>query len=674
MPAEDGAASSEKRAPMTSRAESDSRSPMTAYPHIFSPLTIKGMTLRNRICSTGHMASWMHHNGVPNDRCRAYFEERANGGIALVTMGATSVREGDHPAYFQNLDDRFIASYRTLTEAVHSHGAKFIAQFCPRGAQVHLSEFCEPMPSAPVARVVPDIINPPMLASEHVASWSVEDLEDLAACCGRAAWRARAGGADGVELHAHQHHLFSQFLSPACNGRDDGYGGDFAGRARLLVDSLTAMRQAVGADFVVGARLKAHDMHPEGYDEQDCVRLIEMLKAKGLIDYVSLTVGGAVHHTGSLYMREAAQLERVARVRRAIDLPVIHAGGIVTPEVAEAALAEGCLDVVGITKGHFADPHFVNKLREGRREEIRLCIRCQFCCDGGEGPVGCIYNPVTGREREWASPAPAPVRRRVVIVGAGPAGMEAAITASERGHEVIVLERADRVGGQVNLAGAAPLRRGFSTIAEFYQRQAAGGRFEVRSGVEATVDNILELNADAVILATGSRPIRTRIDGSDEEALTVPEVLAGKADGCERVLIVDRDGHAPAFVAADHLRCAGAAVTFVAAMARAGADLGERDAALLCQRLADHGVTFIVGHDLARVGGAGATLRSIFTGEELAVGPFDEIVVAAGSRPYSPLAEELEGKVCELHVIGAASASRFIFEATVDGARIGHAI
>ncbi len=647
---------------------------MKDYPHIFSQLTIKGMTLRNRICSTGHMASWMHHNGVPNDKCRAYFEERARGGIALVTLGATSVREGDHPAYFQNLDDRFIASYRTLTQAVHRHGAKFIAQFCPRGAQVHLSEFCEPMPTAPAARVVPAVIDPPVLASENVASWSSEDLEDLVACCGRAARRARAGGADGVELHAHQHHLLSQFLSPACNRREDDYGGSFTGRARLLVDALTAMRRAVGDDYVVGARLKAHDMHPDGYDEQDCVRLIQLLKSKGLIDYVSLTVGGAVHHTGSMYMAEAAQLARVARVRRAIDLPVLHAGGIVTPEVAEAALADGCLDVVGITKGHFADPHYVNKLQGGRRDEIRLCIRCQFCCDGGEGPVGCIYNPVAGREIEWATPAPVPVRRRVVVAGAGPAGMEAAITASERGHEVIVLEKADRVGGQIHLAGAAPLRRSFSTIAEFYQRQANSSRFEVRSGVEATHESILALNPDVVVLATGSEPVRARVEGGDKEPLTVHEVLEGKADGCHRVLIVDRDGHAPAFVAADHLSSAGVAVTFVAAMARAGADLGERDAAMLCQRLTEHGVTFIVGHDLARVNGAIATLRSIYTAGEQEVGAFDEIVVATGSRPYNPLAAALAGKVDELHVIGAANASRFIFEATTDGARIGHAI
>ena len=647
---------------------------MTDYPHIFSQLTIKGMTLRNRICSTGHMASWMHHNGVPNDSCRAYFEERAKGGIALVTLGATAVREGDHSAYFQNLDDRFIASYRTLTQAVQRHGAKFIAQFCPRGAQVHLSEFCEPMPTAPAARVVPSVISPPIPASEHVASWSEEELEDLVACCGRAAWRARAGGADGVELHAHQHHLLSQFLSPACNRRDDAYGGNFANRARLLGDALTAMRQAVGDDFVVGVRLKAHDMHTNGYDEQDCIRLIELLKAKGLIDYVSLTVGGAVHHTGSMYMAEAAQLERVARVRRAIDLSVFHAGGIVTPEVAEAALAEGCLDVVGITKGHFADAHFVNKLRDGRRGEIRLCIRCQFCCDGGEGPVGCIYNPVTGREKDWATPVPAALRRRVVIAGAGPAGMEAAIIASERGHEVIVLERADRVGGQVHLAGAAPLRRNFSTIAEYYQRQAASGRFEVRTGVEATDDSILALHPDAVILATGSSPIRARIDGNDKDALTVHEVLDGKADSCKNVLIVDRDGHAQAFVAADHLRSAGVAVTFVAAMARAGADLGERDAAMLCQRLADYGVRIIVGHDLAGANRAGANLKSIYTDDEQEVGPFDAIVIAAGSQPYNPLATALAGKVDELHVIGAASASRFIFEATTDGARTGHAI
>ena len=313
------------------------------------------------------MAQWMHHNDVPNDECRAYFEERAKGGIALVTLGATSVREGDHPAYFQNLDDRFIASYRKLTRAVHRHGAKFIAQFCPRGAQIYAREFCETMPAAPAAREIAGVINPPMLASEHVASWSVEDLQDLVACCGRAAWRARAGGADGVELHAHQHHLLSMFLSPVCNHRDDAYGGSFENRARLLVDALVEMRQAVGDDFVMGVRLKAHDMHPDGYDETDCVRLIELLKTKRLLDYVSLTVGGLHHHPGSLYMPEAAQLKRIAQVRQAIDLPVIHAGGIVTPEVAESALADGQLDVVGITKGHFADPHFMNKLRDGQR-------------------------------------------------------------------------------------------------------------------------------------------------------------------------------------------------------------------------------------------------------------------------------------------------------------------
>ena len=177
-----------------------------------------------------------------------------------------------------------------------------------------------------------------------------------------------------------------------------------------------------------------------------------------------------------------------------------------------------------------------------------------------------------------------------------------------------------------------------------------------------------------VVLATGSEPVRARVEGGDKKPLTVHEVLEGKADGCRRVLIVDRDGHAPAFVAADHLSSAGVAVTFVAAMARAGADLGERDAAMLCQRLTEHGVTFIVGHDLARVNGAIATLRSIYTAGEQKVGPFDEIVVATGSRPCNPLAAALAGKVDELHVIGAANASRFIFEATIDGARIGHAI
>lgn len=539
---------------------------MSDFPHIIEPLTIKSMTLRNRICSTGHMAGWMHHNGWPNDDCRAYFEERAKGGIALVTLGATAVREGDHPAYFQNLDDRFIESYRKLTTAVHRHGAKFIAQFCPRGAQVRHDDFCESVPSVPVARQIPSVINPPIAPSAHVASWSRADLADLVACCGRAAARARAGGADGVELHAHQHHLIAQFLSPAANHRDDDYGGSLENRARLVVELLTSMRRAVGNDFVVGVRLKVAEMHPDGYDESDCIRTIEILKARQLIDYVSLTVGGRFHHTGSLYEAEAAQLDRVAKVRDAIGLPVMHAGGIVTPQVAESALAAGQVDVVGITKGHFADPHFVNKLRDGRLDDIRLCIRCQFCCDGGEGTVGCIYNPVTGREKGWATPMPAPHRRRVVVVGAGPAGMEAALAAADRGHEVILLEKADRAGGQVRLAGAAPLRGAFGQIAAFYQNQADSGRFEVRFGVEATVDNVLVLSPDVVVIATGSTPVRPRVPGRDaDKVFTVHDALSGKVDAFTNVLIVDRNGHAPAFVAADHLSRAGAKVTFLAA-------------------------------------------------------------------------------------------------------------
>ena len=618
------------------------------------------------------MAGWMHHNGIPNDQCRAYFEERAKGGIGLVTLGATSVREGDHPAYFQNLDDRFIQCYRTLSSAVHRHGAKFIAQLCPRGAQVKYDEFCEPIPSAPVAREIPGIINTPMAASAHVASWPIEALQDLVACCGRAARRAREGGTDGVELHAHQHHLITQFLSPGANLRNDEYGGSFENRARLLLDALSAMRHAVGHDFIVGVRLKAHEMHPNGNDESDCIRLIEMLKSRQLIDYVSLTVGGRFHHTGSLYMPEAAHLQRVAQVRQAVQLPVFHAGGIVTPEVAEAALANNQVDVVGITKGHFADPHFVNKLRTDRRQEIRVCIRCQFCCDDGEGTVSCIYNPVTGREKDWATLQPALAPQRIVIVGAGPAGMEAAITLSERGHEVIVLEKMDRVGGQIRLAGAAVLRQGFLQIADFYQHMAESGRFDVRFGIDATPEFILSLQPDTVIIATGSVPQRAQIDGYNEKIYTVHDVLQGKLKPCNQVLVVDRNGHAPAFVAADYLSRTGAQVTFVAAMSRVGWDLG--DAAMLHQQLCQQGVLFMVGKDLDRVNSEGAVLQSLYDNDEYCAGHFDAIVVAADNLPVNALATAVQDNVKAVHVIGSATGSRFIFEATTDGTRIGHAI
>ncbi len=643
------------------------------FPHLFSPLTINKMTLRNRISVPPHFTGWMNTDGVPGDDFVAYLAERAKGGVGLVAVGATIVREGDHPGYYQNLNDTFVTQYRKVADAIHPHGAKVIAQFCPRGPDIRYMEFGEPFPRPPVAGILASATDPGVAADWHVSTYTPTDLEEMAECTGAAALRAKAGGMDAVEIHGHEHHMHAQFLSPVANKRTDHYGGSLENRARFLIESVVAMRQAVGNDFVVGVRLLAKDLHPQGWVEEDCVRVIQMLTSQGLIDYVSLTAGVRWMHIGPMYRPDGEFLPIVAKIRSQIDVPVIHAGRITDPFMAESALAEGQLDIVGMVKAHIADPHWVNKVREDRLDDIRYCIRCVECFD--VHGAHCIYNPLTGRELEWGELKPAPAPKRVVVVGAGPAGMESALNAAARGHDVTLLEKADRVGGEVWLAGAAPLRAKFNQVAEYYERQAQTGSLKLRLGTEATPEVIAESKPDVVVIATGSRPNRPDIAGAGEmQLLTVHDVLQDKANGLKRVLVLDRDGRAAAFTAADYLSTRGIAVEFVAAMAQVGQELGELDRTGLYEELAKKSVAFRAGFDVVATSQDGVTLREIFTGEEMSDGPYDAVVIAAGSEPVNDLSIALQDLVSEVHVVGSASEARSIMEATVDGSRVGRLV
>ncbi|MCY3802682.1 MAG: FAD-dependent oxidoreductase [Chloroflexi bacterium] len=647
--------------------------PTRSFPNLFSPFTINKMKLRNRITVPPHFAGlWMNSDGVPSDAFVAYLAERAKGGAALVGVGATVVRPGDHPGYYQNLDDSFILQYKKVADAVHRYGAKVIAQFCPRGPDIRYQEVGEPFPRPAAAGPLASAPYPGVSADWHVSTYSVEDLQETAYCTGLAATRAKAGGADAVEIHAHEHHLHAQFLSPVVNKRSDGYGGSFNNRCRFLIHTLREMRGAVGQDFVVGLRMLARDLHPDGWVEDDSVRLIQMVTSEGLIDYVSLTAGVRWMHIGPMYQPDGEFLDRVGYIREQIDVPVIHAGRLTNPHLAESAIASGKVDLVGMVKGHIADPHFANKVQSGRLDEIRYCIRCLYCFDM-EG-AKCIYNPLTGRELEWGPLKNAASSKRVVIVGGGPAGIEAAMAAAERGHEVMVLEKRDRVGGEVWLAGAAPLRKKYLEIAEFYDKRARAAEFDLRLGTDATAENVMELRPDVVIVASGSRAIRPVVPGADGSVLSAPDVLHGAADEARSVLVVDREGRAPAFVAADYLSSKGVQVEFVAATPTVGQEMGELDLAGLYTRLENKGVSFQAGLDLLRLDGDEAIFGDILSGREVTLGPFDAVVLAAGSEPVNDLGAALEGRIDEVHVVGAANESLSIMDATVDGARVGRLV
>lgn len=618
---------------------------------LFSPITIHGVTLRNRIGISGHFAGWWADaDRLPTADFAAYIEERAKGGVGLFVIGSTvPVDEPDTASCSMlNTDDRIVPRYRMLAEAGHRHGTRVFAQLIRFG----FGSF--PVPS----RGEPGVLE------------TTDQVRELVRAFGPAAARARAGGVDGLELHAHEGFYFARMLSPRYNTRTDSYGGPLVNRMRAMVEALTAMREAIGDEVPLGVRLKADDVEEGGNTVEDYLEIVARLEALRLVDYLSFTGGDNEYHHGPMARPAGEWLPLVHRLKQRTRLPVMHAGRMTTADTAERALREGTLDVALMTKTHIADPHFVRKVQEGRLEDIRYCTRSLQSCIGKMDRMTCMYNPVTSRERAWAALTPADRRKRVVIAGAGPAGMEAAITAHGRGHEVIVLERGERIGGQVHLAAAAPLRANLIRIAKFYERQAAKGLFDVRLSTEAGAEAVLALKPDAVVVATGSVLRHAPVPG-DGEVWTVLDALTRPLDGKVRALVVDRRGFMEALAAADHLSAQGVAVDFVTPFSALAPDAESMTLAETLRRLGERGVTFAPGRDLASWDGNRAILRDTGSGRDRVLDAVDVVVIDAGADPVNALAPVLKDRVPEVHVIGDAGVPRTIEEATLHGAQVG---
>lgn len=646
------------------------------FPHLFRPLQIKGVTLPNRIAVSAHFAGWWVDRGLPSDGFVAYLEERARGGVGLFVIGGTSPSPGS--GWLENLSDEIIPRYQALVDAGHRHGTPVFAQLCHPGFR--------PLPDPPIIKAAPAAVIEQSASIRHIPS--MQELQDLIHSFAAAARRAAAGGVDGVELHSHESFLHAQMLNPLWNTRTDAYGGSLENRLRFLIETLRAMRTAIGPDLPLGVRLKADDMEQRGMGPGEYRQVLARLEADGLVDYVNLTGGDGRFHHGPSPRPEGEWLPLVRGLRADTRLVVMHAGRIATPEMAEAALREGVVDVVCMTKTHIADPHFTRKVFENRLDDIRFCTRCLQSCHGESSAfMTCVYNPRTSREHIWPDLTPASSRRRVVIIGAGPAGMEAALTAAERGHEVIVLEKNARVGGQIWTAAGSPLRQPFARIAEFYERQARKGLFEVRLETEASADLVLGLQPDAVVVATGSVPSRVHIPGlqplsgvgSEARIFTVHEVVAGMADDARHALILDREGFNRPLVAADYLSSRGVAVEFVTPLPQVCPKVEVMMLDEMITHLQARGVRFWPGREIAGWSRSGRVrLRHVDAPDGQAgdaagqaISDVDALVGTVGSQPVDDLALALRGRVSELHVIGDAHIPQTCEQATYEGARVG---
>lgn len=476
-----------------------------AFPHLLSSISLGRVSLRNRVQVTAHATANIDRHGLPDDRDVAYFAQRARGGAALLTMGTHAVHPSsstDHSAY-AGFHPRIAGRWSAIADAVHEHGARVTVQLGHMGQRegTHPGALWSP------SDIAFHVVN----RTPH--AMSAGECEALVAAFADAAERAVAAGMDGVELAFGHGQLINQFLSPLTNVRTDAYGGSPDARLLLARQVLTAVREAVGAETLLGLRINFSDGVPGGLDEDDWVAIARALTESGEATHLNVSTNFQYSLIPSLFHPQGLWLETAQRIRAAVSVPVLAAGRIVDPQVAERALASGCADMVGMTRALIADPELVNKVRDGAADRIRPCVGCVQMCLGelerGRN-VKCLYNPVTGHEgtRAGLERGRASRPQRVVVVGGGPAGLETARVAARRGHEVVLLERRERLGGLVPQIARPGPRGELASAVGWLGAEVRRLGVDVRLGVDATPELLRDLAADTVILATGGRSSR----------------------------------------------------------------------------------------------------------------------------------------------------------------------
>jgi NADPH-dependent 2,4-dienoyl-CoA reductase/sulfur reductase-like enzyme len=511
---------------------------------------------------------------------------------------------------------------------------------------------------------------------------STADIRTIVDAYAGAAQRTVSGGFDGVEIAVFGDGLPDQFLSPLVNRRTDEYGGDLRRRLRFTIEVLQATREAIGPDALLMIRISADDFQPGELTADQRIEVARQIDVLGLVDLFSVTAGtvktllGRPHHVPSAYFPHAVYLELAARIKEQVSVPTLYAGRIVHPAEAEAALAAGQTDLVGMTRALIADPQLPRKADAGRTDNIRLCVGANEGCIGRlyQGlPIECIQNPAIGREAELSVMVPATAPRRVIVVGAGPAGLEAARTAAERGHDVVLLEKHDRVGGQVLIAARAPGREEFAGIVSWLERECRRLGVDLRLGFEADSVKVLGLAPDAVVVATGSlpRPPRGAI-AADARVFDVRAAMNGAELG-RRVVVYAEDPYMAGPTCAELLAARGHQVTVIAPQYVVGEMIDDTLKPLLLQRLLLAGVTLLPLHRVVRHEAGRVIAEHVLTAAQVTV-EADSVVVANAARVHDELARTLFGKMPSLHVVGDALAPRRVHEAILDGTRAARAI
>ncbi len=647
----------------------------TAFPTLFSPIEIGPRTIKNRICCSAHADS-LAEDGMPTERTVRYYELKARGGIGfMMCFGSASVHPTS-PARDWNgvelFEDRVLPYLGKFSETIHKYGVPCVAQITHRGRRGRSLDTWERMygPSA--------IREPNHRETPHAMDTAT--MKEFVRAFADAAGRLNQGGFDGCEVMASHCHMIDQFWTPNANQRDDDYGGDLGNRLRFGIEVLTAVRERVGRDFIVGIRMTADDFVDGGIDNSVCQEIASRLNELGLLDYFNI-----IASTAETYPGEAAAVPDMsfplgvyaplaAAIRSVVSVPVIAMGRINDPAVAEKILQQGQADLCIMNRALIADPDMPNKAKEGRLDDIRQCMGYnQGCIDRiytGRG-VTCVQNAVIGREAAWAEMPRTAAAKKIAIIGGGPAGLECARVARLRGHHVVLFEKDQEVGGQTLIARKAPARQDFDGACRYAALQCRKLGVDMRLGKAADAVAVLRESPDVVVLATGARPFKPRLPGIDEYGYNAWEVLRGTEVPGQAVLVIDEEYGFQGPSVAEVLLDRGKAVEIVTSERSLGTFLGATTGPPVFRRLFSKGVRLHCNLKVVQLESNQAIAKNVWSEREEALGPFDAFVYAYGGEAVCDLEKELQGKVGRVELIGDCFAPRTLQHAILEGHKLG---
>jgi N-methyl-L-proline demethylase len=616
---------------------------------LLQPFQLKQLTLRNRIMSTAHEPAYSE-DGMPKDRYRLYHVEKAKGGIALTMTAGSAVVSPDSPPVFGNLlayKDEIVPWMKRLADECHEYGAAVMIQLTHLGRRTAWNK----------ADWLPVLAPSPIREPAHrsfpktAEDW---DIDRIVENYGTAAARMEAAGLDGLEFNAYGH-LVDQFWSPATNKRDDAYGGSLDNRLRFTFRVLDSIRRHTGEKFLVGVRMVADEDWDKGLSKQEGIEIAQRLAGSGKVDFLNI-IRGHIETDAALARvipiqgtPSAPHLEFAGEVRATTKFPVFHAARIQDVPTARHAVATGKLDMVGMTRAHIADPHIVRKIMEGRENEIRPCVGATYCLDRiyeGNDAV-CIHNPATGREATMPQVITRTTNghKKVVVVGAGPAGLEAARVASARGHAVTLFEATEKAGGQVLLASRIARRKELIGIIDWRLERLEAQGVIMRFATWAQMEEVLAEEPDVVFIATGGIPNTEVLESGNELVVSTWDILSGEVQPASRVMIYDDNGAHPAMQTAEYLAEAGVDVELITPERFFAPEIGGLNHAAYAEIFLRYGVRITINTRLVAVRQNGNALVAVLGsdyGKERSEREVDQIVVEHGTLPVTDLYDALK--------------------------------